>query len=104
MSLECAFVSGADSAYQLLRSSCVPLPPEHAIGQMSPGQIRGVYFYIARRSRGGGIISLIRSLPMLWHGCGRLRISEVGSRSYWRGVARTDQDLSMKFLALESSC
>jgi putative OPT family oligopeptide transporter len=82
-----------------------PLAPEtHAlIKDMSPGAIRNAYvLYIgAGAVAAGGIISVGRSIPVIWHGLkGGLADlkgtrNEAGERV---AVARTDQDLSMKFV------
>ncbi len=72
------------------------------IGQMSPGQIRGAYIlYIgAGAVAAGGIISLFRSLPTIWHGLrAGLRDFQLGGAGLSR-VPRTDRDLSMKFVGI----
>ena len=68
--------------------------------EMSPNQIRGAYvLYIgAGAVAAGGIISLGRSLPTIWHGL-REGLRDVDAAP--RGAAdphRTDHDLSMKFV------
>jgi putative OPT family oligopeptide transporter len=82
-----------------------PLAPETTalIRDMSPGAIRNAYvLYIgAGAVAAGGIISVGRSLPVIWHGLkGGLADlkgtrNEAGERV---AVSRTDQDLSMKFV------
>jgi putative OPT family oligopeptide transporter len=78
-----------------------PLPPGTIpIHDMGPHQIRGAYvLYIgAGAVAAGGIISLARSLPTIWHGLrGSMRDlrSGGGSRTGIE-VPRTDRDLSMK--------
>ena len=73
------------------------------IGQMSPGQIRGAYIlYIgAGAVAAGGIISLFRSLPTIWHGLkgglADLRGGQVGADG-GSNTLRTDQDMPMKFV------
>ncbi|HEY6867320.1 MAG TPA: oligopeptide transporter, OPT family [Candidatus Eisenbacteria bacterium] len=67
------------------------------ISQMSPNAIRGAYvLYIgAGAVAAGGIISLMRSLPIIWSGL-REGLRDVGAA---RGAAdphRTEHDLSMK--------
>jgi len=68
------------------------------IGEMSPNQIRGAYIlYIgAGAVAAGGIISLFRSLPIIWHGL-REGLRDVGMA---RGAAvdphRTDHDIPMR--------
>lgn len=71
------------------------------ISEMSPGQIRGAYIlYIgAGAVAAGGIISLFRSLPTIWHGLKGGLADLRGSKSAaTRSVPRTDQDMSMKFV------
>jgi len=75
------------------------------ISAMGPNQIRGAYIlYIgAGAVAAGGIISLVQSMPTIWHGLmGGLR--DLGlSRSHGHqgeAVPRTDQDLSMKFVGI----
>lgn len=80
-----------------------PLAPETAllIKDMSVSQIqRGYILYIgAGAVAAGGIISLFRSLPVIWSGLkgglADLRRSGAGSAN---NAPRTDQDLSMKFV------
>ncbi len=72
------------------------------IRDMSPGQIRGAYIlYIgAGAVATGGIISMLRSLPTIWHGIKEgLGMNKQGQAA---GVtkARTDQDLPMKFVGI----
>lgn len=80
-----------------------PLAPETTllIKDMSVSQIqRGYILYIgAGAVAAGGIISLFRSLPVIWSGLkgglADLRSSGAGSAN---NAPRTDQDLSMKFV------
>jgi putative OPT family oligopeptide transporter len=78
-----------------------PLPPgDVPISQMGPNEIRGAYvLYIgAGAVAAGGIISLFRSLPTIWHGLkGGLRDLR-GGQAAQDSAPRTDQDLSMKFV------
>jgi len=70
------------------------------ISEMSPAQIRSAYvLYIgAGAVAAGGIISLFRSLPTIWHGL-KGGISDFrGGRETATRAPRTDQDLSMKFV------
>ena len=70
------------------------------ISQMGPDDIRSAYvLYIgAGAVAAGGIISLFRSLPTIWHGL-RGGLSDLKSRKGQTSAApRTDQDLSMKFV------
>jgi putative OPT family oligopeptide transporter len=77
------------------------LPPgDKLISSMEPGEVRNAYvLYIgAGAVAAGGIISLVRSLPTIWHGLKGgirdLRGGDVGRES----TLRTDQDISMKFV------
>jgi putative OPT family oligopeptide transporter len=86
-------------------SLTVPLAPETTvlIRDMEPHDIRSAYIlYIgAGAVAAGGIISVMRSLPIIWHGL-------KGGLADFRGtktatgervvVPRTDRDLSMKFV------
>ncbi len=77
------------------------LPPGTIpISEMDPNQIRGAYIlYIgAGAVTAGGIISLFRSLPTIWHGM-RSGLSDLrGGRATGDNAPRTDRDLSMKFV------
>jgi putative OPT family oligopeptide transporter len=74
------------------------------IAQMGPDDIRGAYvLYIgAGAVATGGVISLFRSLPVIWRGIvggladWRIRRAETESRV----TARTDLDLSPRFVAI----
>src|SRR5256886_1202128 len=75
------------------------LPPGTIpISEMSPGQIRGAYvLYIgAGAVAAGGIISLFRSLPTIWHGLKGGLADLRGGQAASANAPRTDQDLSMK--------
>jgi len=80
-----------------------PLAPEttHLIKDMTVSQVqKGYILYIgAGAVAAGGIISLFRSLPVIWSGLkgglADLRRSGAGSNE---NAPRTDQDLSMKFV------
>src|SRR5438128_2232036 len=81
-----------------------PLAPETRalIRDMSPGAIRNAYvLYIgAGAVAAGGIISVARSLPIIWHGLkGGLQDFRGGAAAR-EGMQRTDQDLSMKFVLI----
>jgi putative OPT family oligopeptide transporter len=75
-----------------------PLPPGTIpISQMGPNQIRGAYvLYIgAGAVAAGGIISLARSLPTIWHGL-REGLKDVGApRGARSDPHRTEHDLPM---------
>jgi len=79
-----------------------PVAPEtgHAIAEMSVDQIQhGYILYIgAGAVAAGGIISLIRSLPLIWHGLKGGLADLRDARAEKATAARTDQDLSMKWV------
>jgi putative OPT family oligopeptide transporter len=80
-----------------------PLAPGHElISKMGPDEIRGAYvLYIgAGAVAAGGIISLVRSLPTIWHGL-RGGLADVmrgrkERKEEKREVLRTEHDLPMK--------
>ncbi len=75
-----------------------PLEPGTVpIATMSPNQIRGAYIlYIgAGAVAAGGIISLLRSLPIIWHGLREGLRDFRGNNGGATGL-RTENDLSMK--------
>ena len=82
----------------------VVLPPaDKLIRDMSPNDIRGAYIlYIgAGAVAAGGVISLIRSLPTIWHGLkGGLADFGLERRGGGGRVPRTERDLSMKFVGI----
>jgi putative OPT family oligopeptide transporter len=79
-----------------------PLAPEtaHAISEMTVTQIQKAYIlYIgAGAVAAGGIISLFRSLPVIWHGLKGGIADLRGSKAASENAPRIDQDLSMKFV------
>jgi putative OPT family oligopeptide transporter len=81
-----------------------PLLPEkiRLIKDMSPGQIRNAYIlYIgAGAVAAGGIVSLLRSLPTIWHGLREGLKDFRGGAAARAGMLRTDQDLSMKLVLI----
>src|SRR5207245_318754 len=80
----------------------IPLAPEtaHLIKDMSVSQIQKAYvLYIgAGAVAAGGIISLLRSLPVIWSGLKGGLADLRRTRAATAGAPRTDQDLSMKFV------
>ncbi len=75
-------------------------PGKVPIAQMGPGEIRGAYIlYIgAGAVAAGGIISLIRSLPLIWHGI-REGLRDVGgSKGAGTTHIRTQHDLPMNLV------
>ncbi len=78
-------------------------PGTTPIAEMSPGDIRGAYIlYIgAGAVTAGGLISLIRSLPMIWRGLkGGLADMKGGADQTGEGTLRTDRDLSLKVVVI----
>jgi putative OPT family oligopeptide transporter len=79
-----------------------PLAPEttHLVRDMSVGQIQKAYvLYIgAGAVAAGGIISLVRSLPVIWGGLKGGLADLRGSQAERDNAPRTDQDLSMKWV------
>jgi putative OPT family oligopeptide transporter len=75
-------------------------PGKMPISQMSPDDVRGAYvLYIgAGAVAAGGIISLIRSLPLIWHGI-REGLRDVGGAATSASSRlRTQDDLPMKLV------
>ena len=83
-----------------------PLAPEttRLIRDMTPGQIRNAYIlYIgAGAVAAGGIVSLLRSLPTIWHGMKEGLKDLKGGASARAAMVRTDRDLSMKLVLIGS--
>ena len=83
-----------------------PVPPEvkHTIDSMGPDEVRGAYIlYIgAGAVATAGIISLFRSLPVIWHGLksGLADLRGGGVDTNGARLPRTDQDISMKYVAI----
>ena len=80
----------------------LPLAPElkHSIADMSVEDIQKRYIlYIgAGAVAAAGIISLFRSIPLIWHGLKGGIADLRSSGSVRENVPRTDQDLSMKWV------
>ena len=78
-------------------------PGKMAIKDMAPDDVRGAYIlYIgAGAVAAGGIISLARSLPLIWRGI-RAGLSDFGAsaKETRANALRTEQDLSMRFVGL----
>jgi putative OPT family oligopeptide transporter len=70
------------------------------ISEMGPNQVRGAYIlYIgAGAVAAGGLISVLRSLPIIWHGLREGLRDFNAARTGVAAKARTDRDLSMKFV------
>ena len=87
------------------QSLTAPLAPEtHTlIKDMDPGAIRSAYIlYIgAGAVAAGGLISVFRSLPIIWHGLrGGLRDYSASKAEGAAARVRTDQDLPMNFVLI----
>jgi putative OPT family oligopeptide transporter len=82
-------------------ASGILAPGTMPISQMGPDDIREAYvLYIgAGAVAAGGIISMVRSLPLIWHGMksGFADLRKMQGRTVGK-TERTDQDLSMKFV------
>src|SRR5205823_14297920 len=80
-------------------TGALPLPPEtaHRIADMSIEQIqKGYILYIgAGAVAAAGIISLFRSIPLIWHGLKGGLADLRTSGSARADLPRTDRDLSM---------
>jgi putative OPT family oligopeptide transporter len=88
--------------------SGVLAPGKHPIAAMDPDEVRSAYIlYIGSGAvAAGGIISLLRSMPTIWHGLreglrdvGFLKIS-TGDEASGAAVPRTERDLSMKVVGI----
>jgi putative OPT family oligopeptide transporter len=81
-------------------------PGEKLIGDMGPNEIRGAYvLYIgAGAVTAGGIISLLRSLPTIWHGL-REGLRGIGAtgKAAATAILRTEQDLPMSVVVFGSA-
>jgi putative OPT family oligopeptide transporter len=81
----------------------VVAPGKMPIKDMAPDDVRGAYIlYIgAGAVAAGGVISLVRSLPLIWRGI-RAGLSDFGvpAKGARALVLRTEQDLSMRFVGL----
>src|SRR3954453_7819485 len=75
-------------------------PGTMPISEMTPDDVREAYIlYIgAGAVAAGGIISMVRSLPLIWHGM-KSGLADLRSiRGSVGKTPRTEQDLSMKFV------
>jgi putative OPT family oligopeptide transporter len=75
-------------------------PGTMPISEMAPDDIREAYvLYIgAGAVAAGGIISMVRSLPTIWHGLKSGLADLRGTHGRIGATPRTDQDLSMTFV------
>ena len=85
------------------QASAILPPGKSLISAMSPGDIRSAYIlYIgAGAVTAGGLISLARALPTIWRGL-QAGLADFSVKRQDAGAlrARTDQDLSLKWVAL----
>ena len=77
-------------------------PGNMPIANMTPDDVRNAYvLYIgAGAVAAGGIISLFRSLPMIWHGMKGGLADLLGQHGPRENAVRTDRDLSMRFVII----
>ena len=109
--ISCIMAAGGVLSYLVLipmikffgASAVEAVAPGHIpIRDMDPNAVRGAYIlYIgAGAVAAGGIISLARSMPLIWHGL-RTGLADFGAAAQARaGAVRTERDLPMKFVAL----
>jgi putative OPT family oligopeptide transporter len=108
--ISCIMAAGGVLSYLVLipliiffgGASAGPVAPGHVpIKEMGPDDVRGAYIlYIgAGAVAAGGIISLLRSFPLIWRGI-RAGLSDFGAGAAQRraGAIRTERDLSMRFV------
>ena len=80
----------------------VPLAPGTVpISEMSPGQIRGAYvLYIgAGAVAAGGIISLVRALPLIWRGLSQ-GVRDYRVKGDASSSSRTQNDIPLKWVGI----
>jgi putative OPT family oligopeptide transporter len=81
-----------------------PLEPENKllIHDMTPNQIRNAYvLYIgAGAVAAGGLISVLRSMPVIWHGLKEGLKDFKGGAAARASMLRTDRDMSMKVVLI----
>lgn len=77
-------------------------PGRKLISEMSPNDVRSSYIlYLgAGAVAAGGIISLLRSIPTIWHGIKLGLMDLTSSRRGDSGSERTAQDLPLKFVGI----
>lgn len=80
----------------------VPIAPGvNLISAMDPDQIRGAYvLYIGAGAVAmGGLISLVRAVPMIWRSAAA-GLSGLSLSTKFSSVVRTDQEISMKWVLI----
>lgn len=77
-------------------------PAKKVISQMGPSEIRSQYIlYIgAGAVAAGGIISLLKSMPLIWHGLREGLRDAMGGTAQGSSNRRTDKDLPMKVVLI----
>lgn len=75
-------------------------PGSRPISEMGPNEVRGAYvLYIgAGAVAAGGIVSVLRALPTIWHGLREGLRDFRGARGQRASMARTDRDLGTQFI------
>src|SRR5580658_4716240 len=109
--ISCIMAAGGVLSYLVLiplikffgASAAEAVAPGHIpIKDMDPNAVRSAYIlYIgAGAVAAGGIISLIRSTPLIWHGI-KTGLADFGAAAgqVRASAARTERDLSMRFVA-----
>lgn len=77
-------------------------PGNMPISEMGPDEVRGAYvLYIgAGAVAAGGIVSVLRSLPTIWHALRSGLRDFTGTRGEAAATLRTDRDMSFKFILI----
>ncbi len=77
-------------------------PGNMPISEMGPDEVRGAYvLYIgAGAVAAGGIVSVLRSLPTIWHALRSGLRDFTGTREAAAATLRTDRDMSFKFIII----
>ncbi len=108
--ISCIMAAGGVLSYLVLiplikffgaNAAGIVAPGHMQIKDMEPDAVRGAYIlYIgAGAVAAGGIISLIRSMPLIWHGI-KTGLADFGAAAgqMRASAVRTERDLSMKFV------
>jgi putative OPT family oligopeptide transporter len=110
--ISCVMAAGGVLAYLVLiplikffgaNATGIVAPGHSLIRDMAPDDVRAAYvLYIgAGAVAAGGVISLARSMPLIWHGI-RAGFSDFGAAAAQKraGSLRTERDLSMKVVVI----
>ena len=108
--ISCIMAAGGVLSYLVLiplikffgaNAAGIVAPGHILIKDMEPDAVRGAYIlYIgAGAVAAGGIISLVRSMPLIWHGI-KTGLADFGAAAgqMRASAVRTERDLSMKFV------